>query len=46
MERTLGLDPCVMLRDLERTRSMRRRRIIMVELHGWEHSDMLFMTTR
>ena len=46
MVRTHGLDPCVMLRDLERTRSMRRRRIIMVELHGWEHSDMLFMTTR
>ena len=46
MARTHGLDPCVMLRVLARTRSMRRRRIIMVELHGWELSDMLSMTTR
>ena len=41
-----GQDPCVMLRDLARTRSMRRKRIHTVELHGWELSDMLFMTTR
>ncbi len=46
MARTHGQDPCAMLRVLARTRSMRRRRIIMVELRGWELSDMLFMTTR